>query len=46
MIAFITTLTSELDGSVLRSPGSPRWVQYTSSSFAFTATSIAVVLNN
>jgi hypothetical protein len=43
--AFITMLSSELNGSVLVT-GVTALGQYTSSSFAFTATSIAVVLNN
>jgi trimeric autotransporter adhesin len=43
--AFITTLTSELNGSVLVT-GVTALGQYTSSSFAFTATSITVALNN
>jgi hypothetical protein len=43
--AFITTLTSELNGSVLVT-GVTALGQYTSSSFAFNATSITVVLNN
>jgi len=43
--AFITTLTSELNGSVLVT-GVTALGQYTSSSYTFTATSITVVLNN
>jgi hypothetical protein len=43
--AFITTLTSELNGSVLVT-GVTALGQYTSSSFAFNATSITVALNN
>jgi hypothetical protein len=43
--AFITTLSSELNGSVLVT-GVTALGQYTSSSFAFTATSITVVLDN
>jgi hypothetical protein len=43
--AFVTTLTSELNGSVLVT-GVTALGQYTSSSFAFNATSITVVLNN
>ena len=43
--AFATTLTSELNGSVLVT-GVTALGQYTSSSFAFSATSITVVLNN
>jgi hypothetical protein len=43
--AFITTLTSELNGSVLAT-GVTALGQYTSSSYTFTATSITVALNN
>jgi hypothetical protein len=43
--AFVTTLTSELNGSVLVT-GVTALGQYTSSSYTFTATSITVVLNN
>jgi hypothetical protein len=43
--AFITMLTSELNGSVLVT-GVTALGQYTSSSYTFTATSITVVLNN
>jgi hypothetical protein len=43
--AFITALTSELNGSVLVT-GVTALGQYTSSSFAFVATSVTVVLNN
>jgi hypothetical protein len=43
--AFITALTSELNGSVLVT-GVTALGQYTSSSYTFTATSITVVLNN
>jgi hypothetical protein len=43
--AFITELTSELNGSVLVT-GVTALGQYTSSSFAFAATSITVVLDN
>ena len=43
--AFITTLTSELNGSVLVT-GVTALGQYTSSSYTFSATSITVVLNN
>jgi hypothetical protein len=43
--AFITTLTGELNGSVLVT-GVAALGQYTSSSYTFTATSITVVLNN
>jgi len=43
--AFITTLTSELNGSVLVT-GVTALGQYTSSSYTLTATSITVVLNN
>jgi hypothetical protein len=43
--AFITALTSELNGSVLVT-GVTALGQYTSSGYTFTATSISVVLNN
>jgi hypothetical protein len=43
--AFITALTSELNGSVLVT-GVTALGQYTSSSYTFTATSITVALNN
>jgi hypothetical protein len=43
--AFITALTSELNGSVLVT-GVTALGQYTSSSYTFTASSITVVLNN
>jgi hypothetical protein len=43
--AFITTLTSELNGSVLVT-GVTALGQYSSSSFTFTATSITVMLDN
>jgi hypothetical protein len=43
--AFITTLTNELNGSVLVT-GVTAQGQYSSSSYTFTATSITVVLNN
>jgi hypothetical protein len=43
--AFITALTSELNGSVLVT-GVTALGQYTSSGYTFTATSITVVLNN
>jgi hypothetical protein len=43
--AFITMLTSELNGSVLVT-GVTALGQYSSSSYTFTATSITVVLNN
>jgi len=43
--AFITRLTSELNGSVLVT-GVTALGQYTSSSYTFSATSITVVLNN
>ena len=43
--AFITTLTGELNGSVLVT-GVTAFGQYTPSSYTFTATSITVALNN
>jgi hypothetical protein len=43
--AFITALTSALDGSVLVT-GVTALGQYTTSSYTFTATSVTVVLNN
>jgi hypothetical protein len=43
--AFIATLTSELNGSVLVT-GVTALGQYTSSSFSFNATSVTVALNN
>jgi hypothetical protein len=43
--AFVTALTSELNGSVLVT-GVTALGQYTSSGYTFTATSITVVLNN